>query len=236
VNSQSEGVTVAGEDGLKLGKGVAFVKGRLKRLRQDDDVWEADFRALPGPMTQTETRYLGLVVSRADGSLLGDLPVESTPSVNDLARLLADAMRRPRTEDPHRPRSIHVRKNPRWKELFPHLAELGIEVVPGNELPRVVRAYERHLRELRETRSARAIEPTAAQTGVESLFPAIARWVSGYGHIEVGDQEGFGFVVRAIDYGGVVFDDDSPTTLAQAMAALERGLAGYFEAEEVELP
>lgn len=55
------------------------------------------------------------------------------------------------------------------------------------------------------------------------------RWLSGYGHIEIGDQEGFGFVVRAIDYGGVVFEDDHPTTLAEAMAALEKGLAEWFE-------
>jgi hypothetical protein len=87
-------VTVAGEEKLKLGKGVAFVKSRLRRLRQDEDVWEADFRALPNPMTQTETYYLGIVVAQADGRLLADLPVRRTPTVNDLARLLADAMRR----------------------------------------------------------------------------------------------------------------------------------------------
>lgn len=30
---------MAEEEKLKLGKGVAFVKSRLKRLRQDDDIW-----------------------------------------------------------------------------------------------------------------------------------------------------------------------------------------------------
>ena len=34
------------ENKLKLGKGVAFVKSRLKRLPQEDEIWEADFRAL----------------------------------------------------------------------------------------------------------------------------------------------------------------------------------------------
>jgi hypothetical protein len=222
-------VIVAGEEKLKLDKGVAFVKSRLKRLRQGDDVWEADFRALPKPMTQTETHYLGLVVAQ-DGRLLADQPVRSTPSVNDLARLLADAMRRPLTEGPHRPQAVHVRKNPRWKELFPALAELGIEVVTKNELPKVVSAYDEYLRQLRAARSSRAVKPTPDQTQVETLFPAVAKWVSGYGHIEIGDQEGFGFVVRAIDYGGVVFEDDTPT-LAEAMAALEKGLADYFEQE-----
>ncbi len=40
---------------LKLGKGNAFVKSRLRRLRQEDETWEADFRALPKPMSQRVT-------------------------------------------------------------------------------------------------------------------------------------------------------------------------------------
>lgn len=222
-------MSLAGDEKLKLGKGVAFVKSRLKRLRQGDDVWEADFRALPKPMTQTETHYLGIVVTQADGRLLADLSVQHTPSVNDLARLLADAMRRPLTEGQHRPQAVHVRKNPRWPDLFPHLKEIGVDVVTQNELPKVVEAYGECLRQLREARSSRAVKPTPDQAQVETLFPNVARWVSGYGHIEVGDQEGFGFVVRAIDYGGVVFEDDTPTTLAEAMAALEKGLAEWFD-------
>jgi len=69
---------------------------------------------------------------------------------------------------------------------------------------------------------------------VENLFPTIVKWVNGFGHIEIGDQEGFGFIVRAIDYGGVIFEDEKPSTLAEAMAALEKGLAEYFEREAIE--
>jgi hypothetical protein len=79
------------------------------------------------------------------------------------------------------------------------------------------------------------VKPTAEQQGVEKLFPAIAQWVRGYGHVEIGDQEMFGFVVRALDYGGLVFEDDKPDTLAEAMAALEKGLAEYFEREGIDL-
>ena len=75
---------------------------------------------------------------------------------------------------------------------------------------------------------------TPRPTDVQKEYPAIARWVSGYGHIEIGDQEGFGFIVRSIDYGGVIFEDDRPDTLAEAMAALEKGLADYFEQEGIE--
>ena len=64
---------------------------------------------------------------------------------------------------------------------------------------------------------------------------AVAQWVWGYGHIEVGDQEMFGFVARALGYGGLAFEDDKPDTLAEAMAALERGLAEFFEREGIDL-
>ena len=44
---------MADEEKLKLGKGSAFVKGRLKALPQGDEIWEADFQALPKPIEQT---------------------------------------------------------------------------------------------------------------------------------------------------------------------------------------
>src|SRR5437763_757364 len=59
------------EEKLVLGKGAAFVKSRLKRLRQEEETWEADFQALPKPVTQSRTDYLGMVVA-PDGSGLRD--------------------------------------------------------------------------------------------------------------------------------------------------------------------
>jgi hypothetical protein len=59
--------------------------------------------------------------------------------------------------------------------------------------------------------------------------------VAGYGHIEIGDQEMFGFTARAIDYGGLVFEDEAAETLAEALAALEKGLARWFQNEGVEV-
>jgi hypothetical protein len=79
------------------------------------------------------------------------------------------------------------------------------------------------------------VKPTAEQQAVENLFPAIAQWVRGYGHIEIGDQETFGFVVRALDYGGLAFEDDRPDTLAEALAALENGLTKWFKEQGVEV-
>jgi hypothetical protein len=50
------------ESSLMLGKGKSFfIKSQLRRLPQEDETWEADFRALPKPIMQTKTHYLGLV-------------------------------------------------------------------------------------------------------------------------------------------------------------------------------
>ncbi len=221
------------EEKLKLGKGAAFTKASLKRLRQEDETWEADFQALPKPITQSRTDYRGMVVA-PDGSTLADSKVEGRPTVNDMATLLATAMRRPLAGKAHRPQRIHVRGHPQWKELFPHLEELGIEVAVHRELPKVQEAYQGYLRQQRDAHRRGMVKPTAEQQAVEKLFPAIAQWVRG-GHIEIGDQEGFGFIVRALDYGGQAFEDDKPDTLAEALAALEKGLTAYFEREGIEV-
>ena len=222
------------EEKLKLGKGAAFVKTRLKRLRQEDETWEADFRALPKALTQTATHYLGMVVTQPDGFYLAEMPVEYTPGVNDLATLLANAIRRPLIEGAHRPRRILVRKNPRWEELFRHLQEIGVVVAIQDDLPTINRVFERCLQDMQEARSARKIKPTKGQAAVEKAFPAVAQWVRD-GHIEIGDEEGFGFVVRALDYGGLVFEDDRPNTLAEALAALEIGLTKWFKEQGIEV-
>jgi hypothetical protein len=116
------------------------------------------------------------------------------------------------------------------------LKEIGIEVVVQKKLPQVDEAYNEFVRDMKEARSADKIKPTPEQIGVEKVFPAIAMWIKGYGHVGIGDQEGFGFVVRALDYGGMVFEDDRPSTLAEAMAALEKGLVKWFEREGIEHP
>src|SRR5262245_55482388 len=121
---------------LKLGKRAAFVKTRLKRLPLEKETWEADFRALPKPTGQAETHYLGVVVALPRGDPLVYMPVEYNPNVNDLADLLADAMRRPLTGSERRPDHIRLRANARFDELFRHLDELSIETSIHEELPR----------------------------------------------------------------------------------------------------
>ena len=219
---------------LKLGKRASFVKTHIKQLRQEDETWEADFRALPRPAGQSETHYLGLAVALPKGDPLVYLSVEYTPAVNDLADLLADAMRRPWTGSARRPHFLHIRENPRWNELFPHLQELGIEVAIQNELPELEEVYLDFLRQMRKGSPGGILVLSPGQGKVGEMFPAIATWVQQSGRIEVGQQPDSGFVVRALDDGGVVFEDDKPRTFAEALQALEKGLDEWYRDEETD--
>jgi hypothetical protein len=216
---------------LKLGKRAAFVKTRLKRLPRQEETWEADFRALPKPAGQTDTHYLGLAVALPRGDPLVYLPVEYDPTVNDLADLLADAMRRPLTGTARRPQHMHFRANPRWEELFPHLKELGIEATLHDDLPGLEEVCLDFLREMRKASPGPVIMLSPRPTDPGRQFPAIDLWVRESGWIEVGRKEA-GFVARALDDGGVVFENNSSTTLGEALAALEEGLAGRFGNQE----
>jgi hypothetical protein len=69
---------------LKLGKGAAFVKSRLRQLRLNDDIWEADFGLLDDGVT-----WLGLVVCPTSGAIFASEICDHPPDVNDLANLLA---------------------------------------------------------------------------------------------------------------------------------------------------
>jgi hypothetical protein len=49
-------------------------------------------------------------------------------------------------------------------------------------------------------------------------------------------MQGFcSFARRALDYWGLVFENDKPRTLAEAMAALENGLKKWFEEQGEDL-
>ena len=220
---------------LKLCKRASFVKTHLKQLPQVEETWEADFRALPKPAGQTETHYLGLAVALPKGDPLVYMSVEYTPTVNDLADLLADAMRRPLTGSARRPQRIHFRGNPRWDELFPHLKELGIEVTLHDELSELEEVYLDFCRQMRKAGSGPIIMLSHRPTSVDQQFPAIGAWVQESGWIEVGRRKEGGFVACALDDSGLIFKNNISNTLAEAMAALEEGLPGKFTDHEAAL-
>src|SRR5438132_14312686 len=83
-------------DKLKLGKGASFfVKTQLRRLRQEDDTWEADFFPIPCSDSKHDSVWWGIVLSHSHANVVAQHMVDEPPTVNDLAHLLAEAMRRP---------------------------------------------------------------------------------------------------------------------------------------------
>ena len=124
-------------DNLKLGKGASFfVKTQLRRLQQDDETWEADFFPIPASCSEHDGVWWGIVLSHSHENVLAQRTVEEPPTVNDLANLLAEAMRRPPAGLSHRPRCLYLRARPEWAELLPHLKQIGIEVLSQEALPK----------------------------------------------------------------------------------------------------
>ena len=83
-----------------------------------------------------------MVVTEDGGSLLSESESNGRPSVNDLATLLAHAMRRPLDGKARRPRLVQLRRHHLWRGLFPHLEEIGVgvEVIVGQSLPGIEEA------------------------------------------------------------------------------------------------
>jgi hypothetical protein len=124
-------------DNLKLGKGASFfVKTQLRQMRQEDDTWEADFFPIPCSESEQGGVWWGIVLSHSNENVLAQRTVEEPPTVNDVANLLAEAMRRPLADFSHRPRCLYLRARPEWSELLPHLKQIGIEVVSQESLPK----------------------------------------------------------------------------------------------------
>jgi hypothetical protein len=200
---------------LHLGKGVRFVKSELRHLPLSDDIWEADF--LP-TIWGGRTVWQGLVVTHDGCRPLRERMVEHQPDVNEMADLLSGAMLHPGDEGPRRPRTLHIRKRREWQELLPHLEQIGIHVIFAGRLVKWDRAFKEFCRTV--LRSDSEAKPPA----VKERYPAVAQFVRESGWIEIGDQQGVGFVARALDQGGLVFEDKMPRSLGEALAALERGL------------
>jgi hypothetical protein len=77
-----------------------------------------------------------LVLSHDYDKVLAQRMIEEPPTVNDLANLLAEAMRRPLVHFSHRPRALYLRARPEWAELLPHLKQIGIKAVSQDALPK----------------------------------------------------------------------------------------------------
>jgi hypothetical protein len=59
---------------------------------------------------------------------------------------------------------------------------------------------------------------------LDEAFPVVARWVKVPGRIEIGVEEGHGFVVRAVENEQVVFEVTDAENLDQALTALDKAV------------
>src|SRR3954452_2108828 len=221
---------------LKLGKGSAFVKSKLRLLPQTDDVWEVDFQPVPEQVWKRLTQgepWLGLVVSVPEHLHLANVLLEvPPPTVNDLARLLAHAMNRPLVDRAHRPARIHLRDNPQWRELLPHLERLRIEVVAQDSLPAWDESALGSFRGMRQIQVEHGMGLIALPIDVERTYPVLAHRVQAHGRVEIGPRPGAGVTARAFHENGVVFESSEIASLGEALAALERGIAGVGGSNE----
>ena len=67
-------------------------------------------------------------------------------------------------------------------------------------------------------------------SGFEQIYPNIARWVQSHGWIEIGDDGQSASFVRALDEGGLVWEDnDDDATLDEVLQALDAFLAARMQ-------
>ncbi|MBV8126925.1 MAG: hypothetical protein JO114_04575 [Planctomycetaceae bacterium] len=127
------------------------VKKQLQHLSQVFDVWQADFRPTPNWITiggEPARPWVVLITSRSDDLVLAHEITWEPLSSDLLWDVLARAVRKPAAGEPHRPTELQVRPDERWDELKPHLEEIGITVVPTEELDQldvVFRDMARHI-------------------------------------------------------------------------------------------
>ena len=78
-----------------------------------------------------------MVIGREFGAVLAMEDVRlPPPTVNCLATLVAHAMIRPLDAgNRQRPAKIYLRDRPQWQELLPHLRQLEVDVILGDDLP-----------------------------------------------------------------------------------------------------
>jgi hypothetical protein len=92
--------------------------------------------------------WIVLITSRSDDLILVHHLTEEPPSSDLLWDQLARAVRQPAMGEPHRPSEMQVRSDGRWDELRPHLEEIGIDLVPTEELDHLNFVFEEMARHL----------------------------------------------------------------------------------------
>ena len=118
--------------------------------------------------------------------------LRSAPTVNDLAKLLAEAMERPWLMGARRPGQILLRNDRTWRELLRHLKQLKFAVETRTELPLWDATAEDYVRQLRASRMGQEVPVLVLPPDLDETFPAVARWLKRQGRIELAGEGGAG--------------------------------------------
>ena len=79
-------------------------------------------------------------------------------------------------------------------------------------------------------------EKDEAKTDIEAAFPNIAEWVEGCGWIEIGDQDWQGFVVRALNEGGLMLREGGMHDSCRGDDGVGEGLGEVARRERLIVP
>ena len=146
----------------------------------------------------------------------GDRNVHVLELSSALAAMGHDVTVWTRRDDPALPDTVPLRPG----VVVRHASAGPAEPLPRDELVPHLPAF---------TDTVKAAWATDRPETVEELGEIVARRVAGgYALYPQGGA-------TALDYGGVVFEDDRPSTLAEALAALEAGLRGWFAEQGIEV-
>lgn len=117
---------------------LGFIKRWMnKKLPQEYDVWQADFRQMPNwiKVAGTPVRpWIILVTSRSNDLVLAHQIQEETPTAAMLWDVLLKSMQYPAAGEPHRPTELQVRADECWVSLRSHLDEIGVGLTVAEEL------------------------------------------------------------------------------------------------------
>jgi len=156
------------------------VKERLQHLSQVFDVWQADFRPTPQWIRiggEPVRPLVVLITSRSDDLILAHEIIDEPPSSDLLWDVLAEAMSKPAAGEAHRPTELQVRSDQRWDKLKPHLDEIGITVVPTEELDQLDAVFSDMARHLTGDAPPALLEmPGTKPEQVAGFYRAAARF------------------------------------------------------------
>jgi len=108
------------------------------------------------------------------------------------------------------------------------LAAGGIQVSPSF-VATVQAMLESKTEDATEAESVTVSAPfSEGHPDTERACPAISKWVKDYGWIEIGMQEHQGFVTRALNEGGLVYEAHECETLAEGLVALDEGIRNWL--------